>query len=32
METDYTKLEVMEFQNVINSCSALGKEGHVYEN
>ena len=33
METDYTKLEVKEFQNVINSYLAhLVKEGYVYEN
>jgi hypothetical protein len=33
METDYTKLEVKDFQNVINSYLAhLVKEGYVYEN
>lgn len=32
METDYTKLEVKDFQNVINSYLAhLVKEGYVYE-
>ena len=33
METDYTKLEITDFQNVINSYLAhLVKEGYVYEN
>ena len=33
METDYSKLETSEFQNVINSYLAhLVREGHIYEN
>lgn len=33
METDYSKLDISEFQNVINSYLAhLVKEGHIYEN
>lgn len=33
METDYTKLEVRDFQNVINSYLAhLVKEGYIHEN
>lgn len=33
METDYTKLETKDFQNVINSYLAhLVKEGYIYEN